>query len=63
MATVVVAGTLDTKGREVGFCAERVRAAGAQPLVVDIGVLEPPPGVERPPADVSAEEVGRAGGR
>lgn len=63
MATVVVVGTLDTKGREVAFCADRVREAGARPLVVDIGVLEPTAGAERPPADVSAEEGARAAGR
>lgn len=63
MATVVLVGTLDTKGREVAFCAQRVRAAGAEPLVVDIGVLEPQAGVERPPAEVPAEEVAQAGGR
>ena len=61
MATVVVAGTLDTKGREVEFVAERVRSAGADVLVVDIGVLEPAPGVERQP-DVTAAEVAALGG-
>jgi uncharacterized protein (UPF0261 family) len=62
-ATVVVVGTLDTKGREVAFVAERVRAAGATPLVVDVGVLEPPTGEEHVASDVAADEVARAGGR
>ncbi len=61
--TVVVVGTLDTKGRETAFVAERVRAAGATPLVVDVGVLEPPTGEERVACDVSAAEVARAAGR
>jgi len=62
-ATVVVVGTVDTKGREVAFVADSVRAACATPLVVDVGVLEPPTGEERVACDVPAAEVARAGGR
>src|SRR4051794_354638 len=56
--TVGLVGTLDTKGIEYGFLRGRVREAGADVLLVDCGVLGEPQ-VE---ADVSREEVARAGG-
>jgi len=62
VATVLVVGTCDTKGREVEFVAERVSAAGAEPLVIDIGVLEPLAGTAPPRPDVTAAEVARSGG-
>ncbi len=58
---MVVAGTLDTKGREVAFVADRIRAAGADALVVDIGVLGPAEGAALEP-DVPASEVAELGG-
>ena len=42
MPTIAVLGTLDTKGAEVGFLAEQIRACGCDTLVVDMGVLGPP---------------------
>jgi uncharacterized protein (UPF0261 family) len=39
---VVVVGTLDTKGAEVGFVRDRLREAGVDTLVVDVGVLGSP---------------------
>ncbi|NDU77207.1 UPF0261 family protein [Actinomadura sp. DSM 109109] len=57
MATVVLVGTLDTKGAEYAWLRERVRELGCDTVLVDVGVG--PPGVD---ADVSAEEVARAGG-
>src|SRR4051812_3036784 len=56
--TVVLVGTLDTKGIEYGFLADRVREAGADVLLVDCGVLGEP----QIAADVPREEVARAGG-
>jgi len=56
--TVVVLGTLDTKGREHAFLCERLRAAGVEPLVVDCGVLGEP---ELAP-DVTAADVAAAAG-
>jgi uncharacterized protein (UPF0261 family) len=56
--TVVLVGTLDTKGHEYAFLADRVRDAGAEPLLVDAGVLGEP--LVKP--DVSHGEVARAGG-
>lgn len=42
MPTIAVLGTLDTKGTEVEFLAEQIRARGCDTLVVDMGVLGPP---------------------
>lgn len=61
MATVVVAGTLDTKGREIAFVVDSVREAGADPYVIDIGVLDAP-GDHGVRPDVTAAQVARLGG-
>lgn len=37
MKKVYVVGTMDTKGEELRFAAEQVRAAGAEPVLVDVG--------------------------
>ena len=58
MATVVLVGTLDTKGVEYGFLRDRIREAGVDVLLVDAGVLGEP----QVQADVSREDVARAGG-
>jgi uncharacterized protein (UPF0261 family) len=58
MATVVLVGTLDTKGIEYGFVRDRLREAGVDVVLVDAGVLGEPQ-IE---PDVSREEVARAGG-
>jgi len=57
MPTIVLAGTLDTKGHEYGFLRDRVREQGADVLLVDVGVYAPQ--IE---PDVSREEVARAAG-
>ena len=57
MATVVLLGTLDTKGAEYEYLRERVRAAGCDVILVDAGVMAAPPA-----ADISSDEVARAGG-
>ena len=36
-----VVGTADTKGDELAFLAARIRAAGATPAVVDVGIRAP----------------------
>src|SRR5690606_25868132 len=51
-------GTLDTKGDEYGYVRDRIRAAGHDTLLMDLGILADPP----EPADVPAREVARAGG-
>jgi uncharacterized protein (UPF0261 family) len=57
MATIAVLGTLDTKGHEHAFVAERIRELGHQTLLIDVGTGGPPQ--VRP--DVSREEVAAAG--
>ncbi len=41
MGRIYVVGTADTKGEELAFLAERIRAAGGSPLVVDVGTRAP----------------------
>jgi uncharacterized protein (UPF0261 family) len=67
---VLLIGTLDTKGDEVGFVRDLLRQAGLDVLVVDAGVLRPPafpPDVPREQvfaaAGTSAEAVRQAGDR
>jgi uncharacterized protein (UPF0261 family) len=55
MATIAVLGTLDTKGREHAFVAERIRARGHAAILIDVGTGGPPaiePDIPR--ADVAA---------
>lgn len=40
--TVVLVGTLDTKGDEYRYLRERLALAGVRTLLVDVGTLEPP---------------------
>lgn len=54
--TVVLIGTLDTKGREYAFVKGCLLASDVIPLVVDFGVLGEPAFMP----DVTAEEVARA---
>ncbi len=58
MATVVLLGTMDTKGVEYGFLRDRVREGGCEVVVVDAGV-QGRPLIE---ADVGREEVATAAG-
>jgi len=58
MATVVLLGTLDTKGHEYAFVRDRLREAGVDVLLVDTGVLGEP--LVAP--DIPREEVARAAG-
>lgn len=58
MPTVVLLGTLDTKGVEYAFLRERLRERGVEVLVVDAGIHEPV-GLE---PDISRQEVARAAG-
>ena len=50
---VYVVGTMDSKGRELAYAAERVRAAGMDAVTVDVGVLSDPAVAP----DVSRERV------
>jgi len=57
--TVLLLGTLDTKGREYAFLRERLELAGVGVLVADAGVLAPPDGCE---PDIGREELAAATG-
>ncbi|MCC6163023.1 MAG: Tm-1-like ATP-binding domain-containing protein [Acidobacteria bacterium] len=56
--TILLVGTLDTKGPEYAFVRDAVRARGHRTMLVDIGVLGDP--FVMP--DVSADDVARAAG-
>jgi uncharacterized protein (UPF0261 family) len=61
MATVVLVGTLDTKGHEYAYLRDRLLEQGVDVLLVDAGVFEPqlPVGLE---PDVSRQDVAAAAG-
>jgi len=56
--TVVITGSLDTKGADLAFVKDLIEQQGLRTLVVDFGVLGSPAFAP----DVSREEVARAGG-
>jgi len=58
MATVVLVGTLDTKGAEYGFVRERLKAAGLNVTIVDCGILGEP----QIKPDIPRADVARAAG-
>lgn len=58
MSTVVLLGTLDTKGREYKFVIDCLHDAGVESIMIDFGVLSDP----EFKADISAQEVARLGG-
>jgi uncharacterized protein (UPF0261 family) len=55
---VAVVGTFDTKGHELSFLSEVIRAYGVDVVTVDCGVVGQPSAE----VDISAEEVAGAGG-
>lgn len=57
--TIVLMGTLDTKGLEVGFVRDWLERRGHRTIVVDAGVLGKP----QIKADIQREKVARAGGK
>jgi uncharacterized protein (UPF0261 family) len=57
MATVVLLGTLDTKGKELDYLRARLREQDVEVLLVDAGVFEP-----LAEADVGQAEVAAAAG-
>ena len=57
--TVLLVATLDTKGEEALFLKERIRDLGCEVLLMDISMREGPLCKE---ADITSEEVARAGG-
>jgi len=59
MATVVLIGTMDTKGEEYAWIADRIRGHGAATVTVDVGAYSDP---DTSRTDVDAAAVARAGG-
>lgn len=57
MATVALLGTLDTKGEEYGWLADRLSELGVETLAIDVGSFS-----DSPDAQVSAREVISAAG-
>ncbi len=57
MATIAVLGTLDTKGHEHAFVAQRIRELGHEPLLIDVGTADSP----QITPDIRREEVAAAG--
>jgi len=57
-AVVAILGSLDTKGVEIDYLRQAVRAQGGEPLVIDTGVLGEPAVA----ADVTRHEVAAAAG-
>ena len=56
--TILLVGTLDTKGEEYGYVRDLIRARGHEVLTLDLGVLGEP----QIAPDIGADEVARAGG-
>jgi len=57
MASVVLLGTLDTKGAEYAFLRDRVLAAGCDVVLVDAGVMS-----DSSAGDITADQVAAAAG-
>ncbi|HEX6449270.1 MAG TPA: Tm-1-like ATP-binding domain-containing protein [Trebonia sp.] len=58
MAAIALVGTLDTKGADFAFLAGRLRAGGAEVIVVDAGTGEP----DRLTPDIDGDAVAAAAG-
>ena len=58
--TILLIGTLDTKGVEIGYTRDKLRALGATAVVLDSGILGEPLHIT---ADIPREAVARAAGR
>lgn len=57
--TVLLIGTLDTKGREIAYLRDRLHTLGLNTVVLDSGILGEPLDCE---SDISRAEVARAAG-
>ena len=55
---VVLIGTLDTKGEELGFVLALIQAQGLETILIDAGSVGPP-GI---PPDIARDEVFRQAG-
>ncbi len=55
---IAILATLDTKGTEADYVRQQLEALGSRALIVDMGVV----GDATSPADITRDEVARAGG-
>jgi len=61
--TVVIIGTLDTKGPEIAYLRDRLQALGLETIVIDSGILGEPLGITLDPArDFDHAKAARYGG-
>src|SRR6266568_2529722 len=58
MATIAILGTMDSKGTEHAFVAERIRERGHRAFIIDVGTLGEP----NLKPDITRDEVAAAGG-
>ncbi len=58
MKRIYVVGTADTKGEELAYLGERVKAAGGEPLLVDVGIRAPACQVDIAAREVAAHHPG-----
>lgn len=58
MPTIVLLGTLDTKGKEYDYLRARIQEAGCDVTIIDAGIL----GVPQIPANITREQVAAAAG-
>jgi uncharacterized protein (UPF0261 family) len=56
---IALIGTLDTKGDEIAYVRDRLRALGARPIVIDTGILGEPAGIT---PDIAHADVAAAAG-
>ncbi len=57
--SIALIGTLDTKGAEIAYVRDRLRELGAEPVVIDTGIVGEPEGCV---PDISRAEVAAAAG-
>jgi uncharacterized protein (UPF0261 family) len=55
--TVLIIGTLDTKGAEIGYLRDRIQSLGLQTIVVDDGILGEPLGITLGQGDITRAEA------
>ncbi len=54
LKTIAIAGTYDTKGRELGYIKECIESQGLATLTIHTGVFNPPVAVDVTPAEIAA---------
>lgn len=60
--TVLLIGTLDTKGREIAYCRDKIRELGSDAVVLDSGILGEPLDITLGPNDISRADCATAAG-